>query len=208
MQITALTFALLGAADASMVLFESCPKPSPVDNLNTSMLEGRWYEAQRERLFPFALFAKCMTQEYKKTGDNAWNYNYRAWYPISMEPVALFGYGSVNGELKDCGSNGDDNSCKLTMPKFNVEDASVNIIAQGNDWFAQHSCFEPIEGLGFSHYVFIYSKEKKMSSASVTDAHDAIKAKLPNYDLSVLNMFDDVNSDDNCDDWGTWSETQ
>ena len=59
--VSAITMALfLGAADARMGT-GPCPKVDILTSINTSDLEGKWHEIQRERMFPYGFSSECVT---------------------------------------------------------------------------------------------------------------------------------------------------
>ena len=185
------TVTLLVSATSATMALGGCPNIS-IENVEAAAMVGKWYEVERETFIPFEIGSACATQEYSlNNNEGDLDFSWRMWTPM-ME----FGsYQSVQGELFNFGSS-DPSTCTVHMdfaksgydnkegyanPQFGYD-----IIATDDfqNWFVYYLCMEMIEDGVRIETIHIQSREKTITDAQLADAHAAIKAKLPDYDVS------------------------
>merc|ERR1719163_1455822 len=99
MKLNLLALAALGAADARIHFFESCPEVELAQNFDADRFAGNWYEIQRDSEFFYEMGHECTTQQFDMQNDGSMNLYFRAW------AWQWGGYSGVGGSLHNCGDN-------------------------------------------------------------------------------------------------------
>lgn len=199
MKFSAITIALMGAVDARMG-FGSCPQINTQLNFDGSRHAGQWYEHQRDKLFTFEMGQECGTQNYRANNEGGWDLYFRAQFWM------LFGeYAGIGGKLSECGSN-DQGTCLATMGDSTTK-YPIDILATDyENWSVMYACSNLLGGdLMYAQWLSISTRDNQpISQANLDAAHNAIKAQLPDFDLSSFAMHN--TNQNNCKyDWNKWN---
>ena len=183
---------LLVAATQATLHLGGCPNLS-IENFDAAKFAGKWYEVQRETFIPFEIGWTCTTQEFHLNDEGSLDYNWRAWSPMNW--MRGIEYGSVQGQLYNCESGSPDTySCQGNMYRDDSDDVELtyDVIATDNfeNWYVMYNCMEMIKDGFRGELVHIQARTPQISAEHLAEAHAAIKAKLPNYDLSWMTVSD------------------
>ena len=103
----------------------------------------------------------------------------------------LFGeYAGIGGKLSECGTS-TEGTCMATMGDF-TEKYPIDILATDYDnWSVLYSCNNMLGGdLMYAQWLSISTRDSSpISAANLAAAQAAIKAQLPDFDLSNTAMF-------------------
>ena len=182
---TSLVFALAATSVSARLGFGSCPKIQLQQNFDADRHAGKWYEAKRDKLFAWEMGQECGTQNYRKNASGNYDLYFRAYFWMMA-----FQYMGVGGELKRCGTSSDW-TCQATMGKESEKEYPIDILATDYDnWSVMYMCSEPLgKGFIYNQYLQINDRQGLGTKANLAPAHAAIKAILPDFDLSGWSMY-------------------
>merc|ERR1719263_1411832 len=108
MKFSTLALAAIGAVDARIHFFDSCPKVEYAQNFDKNKFAGNWYEVLRDSEFFYETGHECVTHQYNMQKDGSLGLYFRAW------AWQWAGYNGIGGSLKQCGES-DVSTCLASM---------------------------------------------------------------------------------------------
>ena len=132
---------------------------------------------KRDSIFTWEMQQECSTQEYKVNEEGNLDLILRSnfW-------SAGFTYQEVDGKLK-C-DNGP--TCKISVA--GGDEVNWTILASDNDWSVHYYCQDIMFGASHMSWLGIYAKDVTLAEDKMKAAEEAIKEKLPDFDLSWTSM--------------------
>jgi hypothetical protein len=108
----------------------------------------------------------------------------------------------VSGKLSDCNQGTPDTwTCKSTMtPKKDTELSPYPFEILGTDydrWAVMYNCLAPMGDMMSMDHIWIYSRTQSLSEIEMQEIRSIIRAQLPGYNLTALQMYSTV-QDDRC----------
>ena len=163
--------------------FGSCPEIETQIDFDQVRHSGKWYEAQRDKIFTWEMAQECGTQEFKVNQNGGSDFYFRAWFPFVS-------YQGISGQISNCGADPSRETCQLKM-KNGEKSYPWSILATDYDnWSVMYMCSEPLgKGFIYNQYLQINDRQGLGTKANLAPAHAAIKAILPDFDLSGWSMY-------------------
>ena len=79
MKLSLIALSALGAVDARIHFFETCPEVKLASNFNKEKFAGNWYEIMRDSEFFYEMGQECTTQQYNMQDDGSMSLYFRTW---------------------------------------------------------------------------------------------------------------------------------
>ena len=189
------------AGSEARMWFGGCPNIPLVENFDAERFAGKWYEIERDAIFPMEMGQECVTHNYKYVGNNSLDlyFHANAWI--------MGGEMGIGGNMDCSAASANGNTC---MTKMYPEDPSkqkdtrspIDIIATDyENWQVMYVCGEMLWGAGFMQWVLINSRQPTLSPEHLAQAYAAIENALPGFALGWPWMHY-TQQGDNCSyDW-------
>ena len=167
--------AFLAAASAKMS-FGSCPDVSNMESLDKSAYAGKWYEIQRDPMFPYTMGSTCTFKEYTLDSNGDLDLWFGAYQPM------MFSYAGVGGKMY-CDESMEE-TCEATMTDTGDYRAPFGVLATDyQSYDIAYFCMDMIEGVMKAEFVMIYGREPEMSEETLAEARGIINEMVPSYAL-------------------------